>query len=158
MDIAALIISILAFILSIIQYLRDSSREKKESTLNAYNELQKEAMSILAKYDTPMPEIEYRSKEWDELTDCLAKLESFSVGINTGIYSLDVLNRIGGSFFIHQYRQLNKIIKLKRKKNVSPGKHYDEFEKVAFRLIKYRKTKRKLGKALLILRYRLKEV
>lgn len=103
MDIAALIISILALGLSLIQFIRNTSRQKKESTLMAYQKIQNEVFNKLTKYSCPMPEIEYHGDEWTELTICLAKLEQFSVGINSGIYSLRILNRLGGAFYIRQY-------------------------------------------------------
>ena len=85
-----------------------------------------------------LSDIKYRSEEWEEITICLAKIENFSVGINTGIYSHKVLNRLGGAFFIRQFDKLKPIIDLKREKNMSVGKHYDEFEKAVWTLKKNR--------------------
>lgn len=137
MDIVAILVSILALILSVIQFFRDSSRQKKESTLNAYNALQYDAFEKLNKY-VDMSTIEYQSDAWEEITICLAQIENFSVGINTGIYSLKILNRLGGAFFIRQFEKLMPVIKLKREKNVSPGSHYNEFEKTVEMLRKRR--------------------
>ena len=139
MEFVALIISILALILSIVQFLRDSSRQKKESTLHAYNTLQHNVFEKLNKY-CDMSKIEYQSVEWEEITICLAQIENFSVGINTKIYSLTILNRLGGAFFIRQYEKLTPIINLKREKNISPGNHYNEFENTVSMLRKYRKN------------------
>lgn len=85
-----------------------------------------------------MPIIKYQSEEWHELTVCLAKIEQFSVGINTGIYSLDTLNRLGGAYFIRQYEKLKPIIIRKRAENAAGGKHYDEFEETVNKLRKKR--------------------
>ncbi len=137
MEITSFIISILAFLLSGYQFLRESSRQKKEATLIAYNELQDSVFSKLNNYDD-LSKIVYRSKEWEEITICLAKIENFSVGINTNIYSYKVLDRLGGAFFIRQFEKLEPIINEKREKNISPGKHYNEFEKTALRLKKHR--------------------
>lgn len=136
MDIAALIISILALVLSLIQFVRDTSRQKKEATLIAYNELQDDVFSKLTEYPCPMPKIEYHGDEWTELTICLAKLERFSVGINTGIYSIDILNRLGGPFYIRQFEKLKPMIDIKRSEGLVSGKHYEEFEKVVEKLKK----------------------
>lgn len=141
MEILALIISLLAFFLSVLQFLRDSSRQKKESTLIAYNELQNDVFSDLCRYSYPMPEIQYQGDEWIKLTIHLAKLERFSAGINTGIYSIDILNHLGGAFYIRQFEMLKPIIDKKRRENIVDGKHYDEFEKAVDKLKKYRKTK-----------------
>ena len=136
MDVAALIISIFALMLSIIQFIQEASRQKKEATLNAYNILQDDAFSYLIKLSREElnPPPEYHSQEYDRITNCLAKIEMFSTGINTGIYSIKVLNRLGGAFFIHQYDRLSEIIEEKRKEDRTKGKHYDEFEQTVKKL------------------------
>ena len=103
----------------------------------AYNELQDGVFARLNKYDD-LSKIVYKSKEWEEITICLAKIENFAVGVNTNIYSYRVLNRLGGGFFIRQFEKLSPIITIKRKNNVSTGKHYDEFEKTVSKLKKHR--------------------
>lgn len=138
MEVVALIISILAFILSVVQFFRDSLRQKKEATLIAYNELQDNVFAKLNKYADDLSKIEYRSDEWEEITICLAQIENFSVGINTNIYSFRILNRLGGAFFIRQFEKLKPVIDIKREKNISAGKHYDEFEKTILKLKKHR--------------------
>lgn len=138
MDIIAIIISTLALVFSILQFLRDSVRQKKEATLIAYSELQDDVLSNLVKYPKPLPHIDYLSDEWVQMTIYLAKLERFSVGINTGIYSIRILDYLGGSFYIRQFEKLEPIIERKRKENIVPGKHYDEFEKAVNKLKKYR--------------------
>ena len=148
MDILALVISGMALVLSLWQFLRDSSRQKKEATLNAYKELQNDVLTHLSKYDLPMPQFDYNGDDWKTMTTYLAKLEHFSVGINTGIYSVDVLNRLGGAYYIRQFEKLKPIIERKRKENIVAGKHYDEFEKSVLRLKQYRKTKNVLNRFL----------
>lgn len=145
-----MIISILAFFLSVFQFLRDSSRQKKEATLIAYNELQNDVFSKLVQYsiDT-MPDIKHGDKEWTRFTIYLAKLERFSVGINTGIYSIDILNHLGGAYYIRQFEKLKPIIDEKRNANRVSGSHYDEFEKTVSRLKKYRSTKNPIKRFLM---------
>ncbi len=138
MDIVALIISILAFLLSVIQFFRDNSSEKKQAKLNAYQDLQENALGDLATYPTPMPDIPWGSDEWKKVSGFLAALEWFSVGVNTGAFSLRVTNRIGGSFLIHQYEQLKKVIVKKRELNIAKGEHYNEFEQLVSKLKKHR--------------------
>ena len=65
MDVAALIISVLALLLSAWQFLREESRQKKEATLTAYNELQENVFAKLNMYED-LSDIEYRSEEWEE--------------------------------------------------------------------------------------------
>ena len=130
MDVLAIMISSLALIFSIVQFIKDNSRAKKEATLIAYNRLQDDVFSELTKYSYPMPNTDIGSEEWNELTVYLAKIEQFSVGINTRIYSIAVLNRLGGAFFVRQFEKLEPIIAKKRKESRIPGSHYEEFEMV----------------------------
>ena len=145
----AFIIALLAFMLSCFQFLRDASRQKKESTLNAYNELQTSVFDMLntGKYDK-ISEIEFESPEWKNITGCLAKIERFSVGINSEIYSIDILNRLGGSYYIFKYYELKPIIDKKKEVNEVKGKHYDEFELTVKRLEEYRECKNFIEKSL----------
>lgn len=143
MDIAALIISILALGLSLIQFIKNTSYQKKESTLFAYQKIQNEVFSKLTKFPYPMPEIKSYSDIWTELTICLAKLEQFSVGVNTGIYSLYILNRLGGEYYIRQFEKLKPIITKKREENIVSGKHYNEFEITVNKLKKKQKKQAK---------------
>ena len=142
MELWALMISILAFLLSVFQFVRNSSRQKKEATLIAYGDLQKEVFSILNKYPDDLSKIEHMSDEWEEITICLARIENFSVGINTNIYSFKILNRLGGAFFIRQFKRLKPVIDLKRQKNVSSGNHYNEFESTVIKLKEHRQQAR----------------
>lgn len=143
MDIFALIISILALALSVIQFIQNTSRQKKESTLNAYNILQDDAFSYLIGLPKEKlnPPPQYHSPEYDKITTCLAKIETFSTGINAGVYSIWVLNRLGGAFFIHQYKRLAGVIEEKREEDRSKGKHYNEFEETVKRLERIRALK-----------------
>lgn len=94
-------------------------------------------MAKLNKYED-FSNVQYQSDEWEDITICLSKIENFSTGINTNIYSYKILNRLGGAFFIRQYEKLEPIIIVKREKNVSAGKHYNEFEATVMKLKKYR--------------------
>lgn len=157
MDIWALVISILAFCFSIIQFIRDSSRQKKESTLNSYNQLQNDVFSKMNIFpDDLLSTIKYGDDNWETITTCLSKIENFSIGINTNIYSFRILNRLGGAFFIRQFERLKPIIDIKRYENISKGKHYDEFEKTVYRLSKYRYATNSIQKLWLLTKWYLK--
>ena len=142
MEISAMIISIVALILSLLQFIFNSNREKNESTLVAYNELQNEVFSklntIFIFYDNEFSDFEENGEYWEDVTTYLAKIERFCVGINTHIYSINILNRLGGGYFIRIFETLKPVINKKRIKNISKGKHYDEFEKTVTKLRKKR--------------------
>jgi len=115
MDIIAIVISIFAFILSLIQFLKNNSRQKKEATLIAYNELQNEVFTNLNInfFCSPNSELyllKSGDRGWEEITVYLSKLERFSTGINTGIYSIEILNRLGGGYYIWIFEKLMPII------------------------------------------------
>lgn len=142
MDILALLISIAALVLSFVQFIRDASRGKKEATLNAFYALQNEVFDsldeLLVNKDIEISAIKLGTDEWGTVTTALAKIEQFSVGINTNIYSIEILNRVAGAYFILLFENFKPIIEKKRSQNISKGKHYDEFEQTVLHLKKIR--------------------
>lgn len=154
MDICALIISLLA--LSFYQFIRDSLWQKKKATLDAYNELQKEVFSDLTTYSSPLPKIVRGDNEWDKFTIFLANLEQFSVGINTGIYSIKTLNDIGGNYYIYEFKKLKPIIWEKRNNPKVPGEHYKEYEKTVRHLNEYQGAKKHIKRIILLLKWQFK--
>lgn len=147
-DLLAFAIAVAAFVLSAIQFINDNSRQKCESTLNAYNDLQDDVFTnlnvLLSEYETKKTSVASLTtgeKDWEDITGYLAKIERFSVGINSKIYSIKVLNRLGGGYFIRLYNELNPIIIKKREANISKGNHYNEFEVTVKKLKKMRKVK-----------------
>lgn len=151
-EIIALVISGFAFALSLAQFLGDNDRNKKEATLNAYYQLQEDAFAKyndlfkkfgLEKEEVNKFELKKEDPEWETMTGILVKLEHFSVGINTGIYSLEVLNRLGGGYFIRVYDSLELVIKEHEVNGVSAGEHYNEFRKTREKLEELRKKKEK---------------
>lgn len=139
-DLLALVVSLLALGLSLIQFLRDESRTKKESTLNAYNTLQDSALNDLNIIFKEQKRSEDRKwqlditpehKDWEKVTDCLAKIEHFAVGVNSGIYSIEIVHRASDKYLVKLYDELSKVIEIKRAENRTGGKHYEEFAKLA---------------------------
>lgn len=70
----------------------------------------------------------------------MARIEHFSVGVNTGVYDINVINRLGGNYLIGLFNRISPIIDKKREMSKG-GKHYDEFERLIVRLKKKRKLK-----------------
>lgn len=136
-NIISVIISSFALALSFYQFYRNNDRNKKEATLNAYKELQTE-FSIIEQTEDKFETMLRGSEDWGKITKCLANIENFCVGINTGIYDINVLNRVGGGFFIEKFQILKPIIQRKREKENSK-KIYEEFEKTVDELRKKRK-------------------
>lgn len=140
-SIIALIISAGTLVFYIIELRFNLRRAKKESTLNAYKQLQNH-FKYIKTITGRIPALEKRDEEWAELTECLADIENFCVGINTGVYDINILNRVGGDYFIYLFHLLGPIIEKKRSKK-SKRRPYDEFEKTVDKLIVIR-TKQNL--------------
>ena len=146
-DIMALVVSFSALALSLVQFLRDTSRSKKESTLNAYNELQDTAFNeinqILKTYksvDDGKLHISPDHEKWEAVTNCLSKIERFSVGVNKGIYSNEIVKCVSGGYLNRLLDELSPVIERKESDNKTNGKHYSEFEHMIDELenIKYK--------------------
>lgn len=132
-----IVISIIALVISILHHFTDGIRGKKRDTLDAYNTLQKEVFDELNKIRKKYPKL-YDDRNMEnrkEIIGYLARIERFSVGINSDIYDIETLKRCGGAYFVRMYLYLEDIIKVKRgTKRDRGGKHYDEFEKVKNKL------------------------
>lgn len=139
MEITTLIISIVSIILAIVStvhsffvYKQTVKHDKKQATLEAFNILQEQVLDIINLY--PCSNIkkiaeDARSKEYKKLTILMARIEHFSVGVNSEIYDLETVKRLAGKHFCALYDKLLPMIEKKRKINKS-DKHYDEFEKL----------------------------
>lgn len=127
-DVITLVIATIALIMSISTFYIAKRRAKRESTLKAYSELQEKVFSRLPDKDQ-ISKSKKGDDSWTEITFCLAHLENFSVGVNTGIYSVLILRRLGGRFFIEKYDELSSVINQKEEEN--GYKVYGEFAKVS---------------------------
>lgn len=141
-DFIAIIISVIALGFSLYEFFVERVRMRKESTLNAYLTIQTDTIKMLKDMQnegvnfTTLKKTENKS-EWDKITLCLVEIENFAVGINSKIYDLVTLNRLGGDNVIEWYGNLEPII-LKKRGAKSNGQPYDEFEKMVESLKKLR--------------------
>lgn len=142
-DVLPIVISILAMIISLWHHFTDDRRSRKKDTLDAYNDLQENVFDELNQIRAKHPELspdrntDYRKS----VMSSLARIERFSVGVNSGIYDIKVLKRCGGNYFIRMYMFLEVIIDDKRsEKNDLGGNHYHEFESVKNKLVKMYKN------------------
>ena len=136
MEIAISIISLffaaISFLHSFFVYSQTVKHDKKQATLDAFNILQEQVLDKINLYsNSKIKEIaeDARSKEYKELTILMARIEHFSVGVNTEIYDLKIVKRLAGKHFCMLYDKLLPMIEKKRKINKT-DKHYDEFEKL----------------------------
>ena len=68
-----------------------------------------------------------RSEGYKLLSGYLARLEHFAVGINTGIYDVQVVKRLAGWYLCGLQDKIDPLIQKKRQLNRT-AKHYDELE------------------------------
>lgn len=145
LDFAAIIVSVAALLLSIFQFFVERRRSRMEATINALAELQKEVLNQDEFVNTQVEKLLEDHKklpegtldmEWESISESLARIEQFAVGVNTKVYSVQILDRMAGSHLLKEYYRFKPIIDFKRKKGKT-NKRYIEFEKMAESLKKY---------------------
>ena len=144
-DYISIVISLGALGLSLFTFLSERVRLRKEATLHAYLKIQTETIKRLKEVDKGENSFINLDKSsdkenWDKVTLSLAEIENFAVGINTNIYNIYVLNRLGGSNIIEWYRTLKPVIFKKRGVSTN-GEHYNEFENMIRSLERLRGSK-----------------
>ncbi len=133
MEMLAILISAISLMLTIINFFWSIKHDRKKSTLEAYNQLQEQALDILNKYTkTQIENLKRSNKDNDYriVSSCLARVEHFCVGIRQGIYDANVLYELSGIYFVSIYEKLKPIID-KKQKGFDNQKFYENFEKVA---------------------------
>ena len=151
-SLAAMIISLISVIVSVAIYLLGIQRDKKQDTLDSFNLLQEqvfdklnlitysEITNICKKVDNGSIDDETNSKYF-ELLGYLARLEHFSLGVNTGIYDAKTAERAGTAFLVSLRKKLLPVIELQEKRgNHNSDKrieYYKEFRMLTERVAKY---------------------
>lgn len=151
-SLAAMIISLISVIVSVAIYLLGIQRDKKQDTLDSFNLLQEqvfdklnlitysEITNICKKVDSGSIDDETNSKYY-ELLGYLARLEHFSLGVNTGIYDAKTAERADTAFLVSLRKKLLPVIELQEKRgNHNSDKrieYYKEFRMLTERVAKY---------------------
>lgn len=143
MNAISLILSFSAIVTSVFQYIHESKRKRCEATINAFDELEESifgkseyekidienvlAIHRKAQESSDDPDEEKKiDEEWHRLTQYLARIEHFSVGVNCEIYDVNILRRMAKSYLLKQWDKLLPIIEQKRREKSSHL--YSEFE------------------------------
>lgn len=114
-------------------------RERKEATIEAFNELQKDVLDFFVDTNTDNYEMMIKyykdsdcKKAYNDTKALIARLEHFAVGINENIFDFEVFDKLGGIHIMYLYEKVLPII---RKANSAPGEEvYSEFTKLYERL------------------------
>lgn len=129
-SIISLLISAFSFVFSLVTYQKNVVHNRKKLTLDAFNILQEQVLdklNIFSKKDVKNISKNTKTKDYKRITTLMARIEHFSVGVNSNVYDIKVLKRLAGKHFYAIYDKLLPMIEKKRKINKT-DKHYDEFE------------------------------
>lgn len=121
----SVIIAIAALGLSVISYITGVLHDRKQSTLDAYNQLQEQVLDKLNLYTLPqIKEILQNSKSEDyKILGCyVARVEHFCVGVNKKIYDKKTLYNLAHGYFDGSFQ--NKINAIIAKRNKNPKEDY----------------------------------
>lgn len=162
-SIIAAIISLVSIFVSVAIYFYGISRERKQATLNAFNILQEQVFDKLNQYT--FGEIREICERWDQilprcqwdkyseeeiakmnntileyrlLSGFLARIEHFSLGVNSGIYDAKIAERAATTYFVMLYRNKLKPL-LDEKQENSKTEYYTEFRKLVEKIEKIEK-------------------
>ena len=119
LSIIALVISVISGGFALYSFFWTARRDRKQATLDAYNTLQEQALDTLNEYtSTEIKRIieEKNKNEYRELSKCLAQLEHFSVGVNTGIYDRKTVYELAHGYLdVAIWYKLQPILEQKQK-------------------------------------------
>lgn len=139
-SISALVVSIIAIIVSVAMYDAGLKREKKQATLDAFNVLQEQVLDELnhhrrAEFENVAQNS--RKKEFEKIFNdfrgLLARCEHFAVGVNEEIYDFKVVDKLAAAHFIFLYEKVKPIV-LEARSRPHAEKYYGEFEHMVCRL------------------------
>ena len=147
--IAAVVSATLAFaslVNTVIIQRKTAAENKKNNTIRAYNRLQDQVLDYMTKYPKEQVEIlvddmDYEPEireAYDACRTLIARCEHFSVGVNSGVYDIDLVNDLGGKHLIYLYQKVLPIIDEARDHDEEA---YKEFERMVTALAKLRDLK-----------------
>lgn len=101
-DLITIAFSVIAAIFSLITYRKSVVHDRKQATLDAYNQLQEQALDHLNYYmPAAIKEIakDRRSEEYKKLSAYVARIEHFCVGVNQKIYDRKTVYELAHGYF-----------------------------------------------------------
>lgn len=132
----ALIISILSLAISIYFNWKDHERRRKQATIEYFDNLTLQLYEKEAIFNEKYNELEIDIAILDtnvelhkKATEVLSAFERLCVGVNTGIFDFDILDRMAGSYLISTYTRFRPYID-KKHGDISQASAYVEFESV----------------------------
>lgn len=130
-DIITIVSSIIAAGFACGTYYKGLRHDKKQDTLNAYNQLQEQALDKLYLIDIDeMKEIAKnpRNERYKEISTYIARIEHFCVGVNLEIYDRKTVYNLAHGFLDGTI--LKRIEPIINRKNFDGKEYYDNTKKV----------------------------
>ena len=101
-DLITISFSVIAAAFSWITYQKSVAHDRQQATLDAYNQLQEQALDYLNYYmPAAIKEIakDRRSEEYKKLSAYVARIEHFCVGVNQKIYDQKTVYELAHGYF-----------------------------------------------------------
>lgn len=101
-DLITIAFSVIAAVFSLITYRKSIVHDRQQATLDAYNQLQEQALDHLNYY---MPEAikeitkNPRSEDFKKISAYIARIEHFCVGVNQKIYDRKTVYELAHGYF-----------------------------------------------------------
>lgn len=130
-DLISIAFSVVAAIFSLITYRNSIIHDRRQATLDAYNQLQEQALDHLNYYrPSEIADIatDPRSKEYKEISAYIARVEHFCVGVTQKIYDRKTVYELAHGYFDGAVR--DRVEPIIEKKNQSGNDYYGNIHSV----------------------------
>ena len=102
LSIIAIVISVISGVFALYTFFWTAARDRQRATLDAYNQLQEQALDHLNLYrPSNIKEIvkDRRSEDYKKLSAYVARIEHFCVGVNQKIYDQKTVYELAHGYF-----------------------------------------------------------
>ena len=147
----ALIVAILSLIVSWFFSRKDHERRRKQATIEYFETMTSSLFETQAIFNDKLSQLNMNIADLEShpellkgATAVLSAFERLCVGVNTGVFDFDMLDRMAGSYLIFLYSRFTPYIE-KIRKDASRTNSYKEFERVVSRIKNNRNPLQKQG-------------
>ena len=131
LSVIAIVLSVISGIFALFTFFWTAQRDRRQATLDAYNQLQVQALDHLNHYmPAAIKEIakDRHSEEYKELSAYVARIEHFCVGVNQRIYDRKTVYQLAHGYFDGGLK--TRIEPIIARKNPSDYDYYSNIHKV----------------------------
>lgn len=131
LSVVAIVISVISGGFSLYTFVWTAQRDRKQATLDAYNQLQEQALDYL-NYYMPAAVVEIaknpRSEKYKKISAYIARIEHFCVGVNQKIYDRKTVYELAEGYLDKGIR--SRIEPIIDRKNRGDRDFYENIHKV----------------------------